>query len=70
MVVGVGLITGLTEVVKRSGVNTRYIPLVAVVFGIIYGLALGGVSVHSVVTGIIAGLTSVGLYSGVKNTIK
>ena len=62
ILIAVAVITGLTEVVKRAGVSTRYIPLIAVVFGIIYALAFSGLEAESVVQGIIAGLTSVGLY--------
>jgi hypothetical protein len=42
LAIAVAIITGLTQVVKKAGVSTRYIPLVAVLFGIIYGLAVMG----------------------------
>lgn len=62
IVTATAIITGLTEVVKRAGVNTKYIPLVAIFFGLVYGVALGGFEVTSIIGGIVAGLTSVGLY--------
>lgn len=62
IITAVAIITGLTEVVKRAGVNTKYIPLVAILFGIIYGVAIGGFEATSIIGGVVAGLTSVGLY--------
>lgn len=60
--VAIAVITGLTQVVKKAGIKTKYIPLVAVLFGIIYAIAVVGLEAQAIVNGIIAGLTSVGLY--------
>ena len=68
--IAVAVITGLTQVVKKAGVRTKYIPLVAVLFGIIYGLAIIGLETEAVVNGIIAGLTSVGMFRLVQKTIE
>ena len=70
LAVAVAIITGLTQVVKKAGVSTRYIPLVAVLFGVIYGLAVTGLETEAVVNGIIAGLTSVGLFRTVQKSIE
>ena len=70
LAIAVAVITGLTQVVKKAGVRTKYIPLVAVLFGIIYGLAIIGLETEAVVNGIIAGLTSVGLFSTVKHSVE
>jgi len=66
----VAIITGLTEVVKRLGLSTRYVPLLAVVLGIIYAGFVVGWDSMSLVSGIVAGLTSVGLYRTVQKTVK
>ena len=64
---------GLVQVVKQVGLPSRFLPLTALVFGV--GLAWLTVSVTSIglpnliISGLIAGLMSVGLYSGVKNTV-
>lgn len=66
------LTVGLTEVIKRVGMPDRFVPLTAVVVGIVL-VVLGGLTSLtslSILAGIAIGLSAVGLYSGVKNTIK
>jgi len=70
LAIAVAIITGLTQVVKKAGVRTKYIPLVAVFFGVIYGLAVMGLETEAVINGIIAGLTSVGMFRLVQKTIE
>lgn len=65
----VGVIVGLTEVIKRAfKVKKRFIPLTAVILGVLISF-IDFRGVESIIFGIIAGLTSVGLYSGVKNSL-
>jgi hypothetical protein len=69
----VAVIIGLTEVIKRAlGINKRYIPLVAILLGL--GLAFlnrQGMALDiTIMTGIVAGLTSMGLYSGTKSVVE
>ncbi|WAX15567.1 hypothetical protein EG103P2_00002 [Enterococcus phage EG103P2] len=67
--VGIGAImTGLMNMIKsQEYIPTRYIPLAAIVLGVIVGVA-GGMIVFDVepvigaVAGLIAGLSSVGFY--------
>jgi len=67
----VAIIIGLTEVIKRAvGLRKKYLPLVAVVLGLIYALTSNGLDITSVWQGIMFGLISVGLFSSAKNTIK
>jgi len=54
-------IVALVEALKRSGMDSKYAPLVAIAVGIAFGLALG-----DWVGGLILGLSASGLYSGVK----
>ena len=66
------LTIGLTEVIKRGGMPDKFIPLTAVVVGIIL-VALGDITALttlSVISGVAVGLSAIGLFSGVKNTIK
>lgn len=69
----VAIVIGLTEVIKRAtGLEKRYIPLLAVILGVILsfiGAYLGVISA-TLISGITAGLVSVGLFSGIKNTFK
>lgn len=68
----VAVIVGVIEVIKRaSGLNTRYVPLLAVILGIITYIFLGDSDiVENILTGIIVGLSSIGLYAGTKKTVK
>jgi hypothetical protein len=63
-------IVGLTEVTKDLGVPSRFSPGIAVVFGILAGMAefYGGQWpwMQAVVLGVSLGLSACGLYSGVK----
>jgi hypothetical protein len=68
----VALIIGICQVAKVSGVPSKFIPALAILFG------LGGsaffffdsTTAQVIFTGIAYGLASVGLFSSVKNTIK
>jgi hypothetical protein len=65
---------GMVQIVKQVGLPVKFAPLVALGFGV--GLSALTVSITNlswpmvIVSGLIAGLTSVGAYSGVKNTVK
>lgn len=68
------LAVGLVQVVKTLGTPSKFVPLCALGVGLAlsflampilnYGIAT------AVINGIVIGLTSVGLFSGVKNTIE
>lgn len=67
MVVGVAITGGLVEVLKRaSGISKRFLPLLAVIIGVGLSLLGLGLAWSSVLFGLVVGLTSCGLYSGVK----
>ncbi len=70
----VALIMALAEVVKRIGLDTKWIPLVDLGLGIAAGLLiytahLGFSPIEGLVVGIACGLSACGLFSGVKNLI-
>lgn len=68
----IGLCTGLTEVAKQAlNLPTRFAPLTSVVLGILTAALFTGSFALSAtyVTGIIAGLSACGLYSGVTATV-
>lgn len=74
-IVQVALIIGLAEVVKRLGMETRFIPLFDVAIGLIggimiYGLGLGYGILRGALIGIALGLEACGLFSGCKNLLK
>lgn len=55
-------VLGIVQAFKIAGLPSRYSPIVAIVVGAILHLALAGVSADSAVTGIVIGLSAVGLY--------
>lgn len=72
---GIGIITaivfGLVVVVKTLGINKKFLPVFAIIFGL--GFTLIDYSVkditllNAILGGIIIGLSAVGLWSGPKN---
>lgn len=66
------LLIGLLEVLKRLGVNAKYIPIISVTLGIVIGIFLfaDGEIAAGIIQGIYIGLSAVGLYSGTKNTVE
>lgn len=75
-VVVIALIIGLVEVAKRLGMDNRWAPLFAMAIGVLVFLGNQVAGVYpwfapfyqTLLWGIVAGLTAVGLYSTVKNT--
>lgn len=71
----VGLIIGLAEIIKRLGLESRFIPLVDLVLGLIsgiyvYSFGLGYGMLQGALIGIALGLEACGLFSGFKNLIQ
>jgi hypothetical protein len=75
-VIFMGIVLGLVEVIKRAlGLNSRFVPIVALLMSFallgIYSIGSGVPFDWGLIeTGFIVGLGSVGLYSGVKNTVQ
>ena len=68
----VAVIIVLCEAIKRAGFSTRYIPVIAVILGIvgaIYLAGFGGISWLIVAKGVFSALVSSGIYSGFKRTV-
>ncbi len=55
-------VVGLTQAFKIAGVPNKYCPTLAVIIGLIMELALAGLSAENAITGIVIGLSAVGLY--------
>lgn len=66
------LITGLVELAKSMGLNTRFAPALAIAIGVVIGFFFGGYEMasYNILAGVLAGLAASGLYSGVKRTIQ
>jgi hypothetical protein len=66
------LVMGLSEVVKRMGLNAKFIPLVDLALGLAAGIVFlspGDLKI-GIVQGLFIGLSASGLYSGVKNVVE
>lgn len=63
------IIIGLTEAIKRIGLKTKYAPLCAIALSLGLTFVTMGATTESLIAGLVVGLTSVGLYSGVKTTL-
>lgn len=62
------IILGLCEAIKTAGVPTQFIPVIAIILGMVGAVITGGTSWLQLASGVIAGLSSSGLYSGVIKT--
>lgn len=62
----VAVLIGLVEAIKRAfKMSSRFAPLVAIALGVVYTVFFGDLTLQEeIFTGIIAGLTASGLYSG------
>ena len=71
----VGLIIGVAEIIKKAGLESRYIPLVDIGLGLlsgigVYGIGMGYGIVKGIVIGRSFGLEACGIFSGFKNVVK
>ena len=69
----VGIITGLTQLVKTY-IPSKYVPLTAIIIAVIITSIYGSMGFLATwqewfLIGLLNGLSAIGLYSGVKNTI-
>ena len=66
--IGLAVVIALAELIKRMGFNTKYIPLVNLVLGVLFSAVYSGFDFKAAIfNGIVIGLTASGMYSGVKN---
>lgn len=66
----VPVVVGLAELLKRAGVPKSLIPAVSIVLGLLFAffyLAPGNPK-KAILMGLVLGLSSIGLFSGAKNT--
>ena len=63
------VIIGLCKAFKIGGMKSKYIPITAIVLGLLGAIFYGGLNWLAIGAGVITALTSMGLYSGFKATI-
>lgn len=68
-VIIVPVITGINEAIKRAEINTRFLPFIAMVLGVLINIAVVDLTPESVILGIAYGLSSVGLFEANKQAV-
>lgn len=63
------VIIGICQTLKVYGVSSRFIPAAAIFLGITISFLAGGADWTNLFSGVLMGLSSAGLFSGVKATI-
>lgn len=65
------VIVGLSELLKKSGMPVKFTPIASLVLGLIFGITYmaPGELKRGILLGLVLGLSSVGLFSGIKNTL-
>lgn len=69
-VVLIPIIVALVGIAKGLGLKTQYAPVLGVVLGVVGVIGLDGSSFVNALSGIVAGLSALGLYSGTKTTVQ
>ncbi|TLS51016.1 hypothetical protein FE782_16615 [Paenibacillus antri] len=66
------LIVALVGLVGRMGVTARFLPAVAIALGLVAGFVYvaPGDWRQAALAGVVMGLSAIGAYSGVKNTVQ
>jgi hypothetical protein len=65
------LVIAIVEIISRAGMPNKYLPICSILFGLAAGVfyvAPDNIP-QAVLSGIVIGLSAVGAYSGVKNTV-
>lgn len=64
----VPILIGVLEAIKRSGFNSKFIPVLSILLGVLLGIVFTGFDVkEGIMAGLYIGLSAVGLYSGYKS---
>jgi hypothetical protein len=63
----IAVVLGICEIAKIAGLSTKYVPILGLIVGIICSYIVPEVSL---ISGVISALSAMGLYSGIKTTVK
>ena len=67
LAVMIGIVVGLSQIVKTIGLQTKYVPLLNLTLGIVLGVLFMGADIKTnVFQGIIIGLSASGLFDHTK----
>ena len=67
----VPIVIGLVHVLRIAGVKSRYLPISAVLLGVVLGFVYLAPDDprKAILSGVVVGLSAIGMWSGVRNTI-
>lgn len=65
-VIIVPVITGIAEAIKRADINTKFIPFIALLLGVLINISVSGITPEAIILGLAYGLSSVGLFEANK----
>mgnify|MGYP001575938540 CR=1 FL=1 len=65
----IAAITGVVQIAKIAGLNSRYAPLLALTLGVFYSVSANGFFVNSMAVGTLMGLSAAGMWDFAKVTI-
>ncbi len=65
-VIIVPVITGIAEAIKRADINTKFIPFIALLLGVLINISVAGITPEAIILGLAYGLSSVGLFEANK----
>ena len=68
----VPILIGVLQVIKKSDLfNSKFIPIVSLVLGVLLGIVFTGFNIKDgIIAGLFIGLSAVGLYSGTNSVIE
>ena len=70
LTIAVPIIIGVVQAIKNVGLSSKWAPLLSVALGLVFFFFWGDLGTgENLFTGLIAGLSAAGLYSGVKASL-
>jgi hypothetical protein len=71
LIIAVPVIVAVVSAIKTAGLNTRWAPVLSIVLGLVFFFFWGELGIaENLFTGLLAGLSASGLYSGGKTVLK
>ena len=66
----VAALMGLAQVMKTTFMPKKWLPISIIALGIIGTMGFAGVTAGSILAGVVAGLSAMGIFSGAKTTAR
>jgi len=66
----IAVTVGIVEVLKRAKVSSRFLPICSLFIGVCLSILAFTLTTNAVMSGLVVGLSAMGLFTGTKTTIK